>query len=734
MFCPDCGEQVQKSYRFCPKCGFKLYTLTQNKTKDVATSAHQPSATAGEKNQKEDKDQGPKGVKEEKVNPAQIKGQPESDDVDAARCGATSQDSSDNTASTATSEKEATHSPPNKTLSDGESVSTKKTQETSEEEGSSASAHESECQPYSERAPGPNVSVSTNKLTEQQTEASSDINTEDSPGAVQIPADKLCDINPGPLSNSVSSLTSTKEIGSTAPETAEKIPQECNSVANQCASVKDKDETISHTTQDLSNKIDASNGQCAFAKKTDRKDQAARDKRLNSDDLNTNKSEYPADPCQVVYTKSNEKTNTCLTERQEQQPGNRDVDVSRSPTPASPPSQSDEKAMPLVGENISKTFTELQALQTVPSSECVPVYFHAVTSKDCHLDPEKDLIFLMSAKLFGDWNNCGKQMSFTWSLGEQKYLVEQQVMIPKYMIHETIPYKYLIYKHSENCFIYETIYDKNANQLINRCLDINHEFLTHEGEWHQYDDVIYRKLKKSTWLLSSTEDIVVKGRDEAGRVMLNIIFDLLTSWNEPNVENFFLLLQQFFYTYSYPVLHDGMKRPWGLPYGEEQVKKLLKCVLEERVNPKPRKQKEPTKFLIPLYAGVVSLLIHNKYLENDMADQLSNLCDLLCLQKQPQQPFLSFWKGFASSLPDKKSVADVVEILCNKARQCHNEKWVLVIPLIHLLREESKPFEPVPAEINPQFESWSGLRYCRSSKDGYVRYVSVFLLQRFEHL
>ncbi|XP_069008985.1 E3 ubiquitin-protein ligase rnf213-alpha-like, partial [Embiotoca jacksoni] len=109
------------------------------------------------------------------------------------------------------------------------------------------------------------------------------------------------------------------------------------------------------------------------------------------------------------------------------------------------------------------------------------------------------------------------------------------------------------------------------------------------------------------------------------------------------------------------------------------------------------------------HAGLVSLLIYNKYLKDSMTDQLSTLCDLLCLPKKPHQHFLRFWEDFANPLADKNSIAESVEMLCHKARQHQIEKWVLVIPLIHLLREESKPFEPVPPVLNPQFESWTGL-------------------------
>lgn len=102
-------------------------------------------------------------------------------------------------------------------------------------------------------------------------------------------------------------------------------------------------------------------------------------------------------------------------------------------------------------------------------------------------------------------------------------------------------------------------------------LEINFVLLDFQGEWHQYDDVIYLELKKDFWLWGSAQGVVIKGRDLAGKVMLNIIFELLTTWDEPNVDNFFFLLRQFCCTYSRPVLDDGMVKPWGLPYGSEQV-------------------------------------------------------------------------------------------------------------------------------------------------------------------
>ncbi|KAM3876274.1 LOW QUALITY PROTEIN: E3 ubiquitin-protein ligase rnf213-alpha-like [Diretmus argenteus] len=266
-------------------------------------------------------------------------------------------------------------------------------------------------------------------------------------------------------------------------------------------------------------------------------------------------------------------------------------------------------------------------------------------------------------------------------------------------------------------------------------------------EWHQYDDVIYVEMKKGflgIWNNSQTaKKAVMNGRDQAGRVMLRNIFDLLTTWTKPNVENFFFLLRQFFFTYSYPLLHRGMAKPWGLPYGEEQVKVLLKGFIEEHVIPQPRQKNEnPKVFLDPLHAGVIALLLYNKYLRDSIRDQLSNLCHLLCL---PPDHVLTDWKNFTSALPDQKSVADAVEVLCNDARQDEIEKWVLVIPLIHLLRGDSKPFEPVLPVLNPQFDSWTGrknsgnnvYRDRNASLDdlmGFISSVHVDLLDILHHM
>lgn len=72
---------------------------------------------------------------------------------------------------------------------------------------------------------------------------------------------------------------------------------------------------------------------------------------------------------------------------------------------------------------------------------------------------------------------------FNRSRGDKGYLVETRVKIPKEKLHERIPYKYAVYKHSKKEFIYEAIYQEEKNDYINRCLSIKQELLTREGEF-----------------------------------------------------------------------------------------------------------------------------------------------------------------------------------------------------------------------------------------------------------
>ncbi|XP_055738567.1 E3 ubiquitin-protein ligase rnf213-alpha-like [Salvelinus fontinalis] len=364
--------------------------------------------------------------------------------------------------------------------------------------------------------------------------------------------------------------------------------------------------------------------------------------------------------------------------------------------------------------------------QQVPGSDDLTIYFHAVISKDFKLN-SNDRIFLRSGSLFGSWDINGVEMSVTRDLGKDRVLVAGRMVIPDRSKIEmrSIPYKYFVYskwngKHFDHG-TYEYIYQTNSRYIVNRCLSINQDLLTHEGEWHQYDDVIYPEPKQdvlsriTNWFQwwDNMKSTLVKGRELAGKVMLEGIFDLLRTWTEVNVRSFFSQLQQFFSTYSYPCVYDGGKTPWQLSFGEEQVRRLMKDFMEEKLDPQSQKGREKHEVFLsdPLKAGIIILIVYNKYrLKEDNRGQLSHLCQLLCLPKKPRDDFLAYWTDFTKGLPEHISVAEEVKSLCNVAREGNVVSWILVIPLLHLLRGDSKPFEPIPPTMDPPFATWAGLK------------------------
>ncbi|KAJ8390749.1 hypothetical protein AAFF_G00101290 [Aldrovandia affinis] len=141
----------------------------------------------------------------------------------------------------------------------------------------------------------------------------------------------------------------------------------------------------------------------------------------------------------------------------------------------------------------TRAFKRPQNLQEEPLADRVTVYFHAILSKDFKLNLEKDLVYLRAGEPLGTWNDVVK-MEVTRCLGQHGYLVEGHLVTSRRTVAVPIPYKYIVYKASEEGYelCYEYIYKTDAAGHVNRCLCVKDALLTQQGEWHQYDDIIWR--------------------------------------------------------------------------------------------------------------------------------------------------------------------------------------------------------------------------------------------------
>uniref|UniRef100_A0AAZ3REY3 RING-type E3 ubiquitin transferase n=1 Tax=Oncorhynchus tshawytscha TaxID=74940 RepID=A0AAZ3REY3_ONCTS len=105
-------------------------------------------------------------------------------------------------------------------------------------------------------------------------------------------------------------------------------------------------------------------------------------------------------------------------------------------------------------------------------------------------------------------------------------------------------------------------------------------------DWHQYDDIIcvepsknvLKRLKDAFW--PEQRKSVIEGREIAGKVMLESIFDLLRSWTDINFKSFLNQLNQFYQIYGNPFVYEETHKKWySLDYDEKDVSEILNVCL-----------------------------------------------------------------------------------------------------------------------------------------------------------
>lgn len=107
-----------------------------------------------------------------------------------------------------------------------------------------------------------------------------------------------------------------------------------------------------------------------------------------------------------------------------------------------------------------------------------------------------------------------------------------------------------------------------------------------KGDWHQYDDIICVQPSKGmlkslkNMLLGEQRKDLIQGRQIAGYIMLEGIFDLLREWTSINLTNFWTQLRQFFEIYAEPFVFEEKQKKWdSLGFGKEDVSKVIKVIL-----------------------------------------------------------------------------------------------------------------------------------------------------------
>ncbi|KAJ8245185.1 hypothetical protein GJAV_G00274170 [Gymnothorax javanicus] len=360
------------------------------------------------------------------------------------------------------------------------------------------------------------------------------------------------------------------------------------------------------------------------------------------------------------------------------------------------------------------------ANQQIEGSNKLTIYFHAVLSKDFKFDPNRDRIFLRAGSIIGNWEDNAVELTVSRNLGEHGFFVEGRlVTIKKEAASNSIPYKYVVYRGEKNKYKFEYIYKLDSKQTTNRCLFVKQHLLNEEGEWHQYDDIIcvepFRNILSG--VLPDQKKNVFQGREIAGRIMLETIFDLLRCWSKMNLKSFLTQLSQFYQVYSNSYVYEDGPKKWSLlEYDEEHVNGLLKEFILEMVTLQREKDNTGRRSFIkdPLKAAVIVLYICKTYNIKLDSAELSRLCVALSLPDLPKDEFVAYWLDFSGTFSCIKNLSETV-------------------------RGESAPFKPVSFADNPTYDSsWAGLRGLKSSGATFVhsqdRRAIINLMKSHSHL
>ncbi|XP_078257499.1 E3 ubiquitin-protein ligase rnf213-alpha-like isoform X2 [Rhinoraja longicauda] len=363
----------------------------------------------------------------------------------------------------------------------------------------------------------------------------------------------------------------------------------------------------------------------------------------------------------------------------------------------------------------SKEKTSSLSYTNLKPEETVTIYFHAILSKDFKFNPYEDKVVIRSGSLADNWATNILEMNVTKDLGEHGYFIEGCHSVHKDKIEKQHPYKYVVIRDnkSEFEFIYKS--DSPKGCVTDRCLVIKQHFLD-ERDWHQYDDIICAphdkgfKDKILDFVRGGKNDIK-RGKQLAGEIMVDSIFDILTTWNEKNLMNFLRQLRQFYEVYKNPMVFEGRPVSWtSLSFGVKDVQDILKDALKKMAR-HPNNQVSETKTRVQsrLRTGILILVLNEIYGLEWSNPELAEVCEFFNVQQLSANIITMEFKTLKESFYIEKKITTILKQMMVS---CINNRilgWVQVIPVLHLFGYSSNITSPFLGDNSQTEDSWAGL-------------------------
>uniref|UniRef100_UPI00398F666A E3 ubiquitin-protein ligase rnf213-alpha-like isoform X2 n=1 Tax=Pristiophorus japonicus TaxID=55135 RepID=UPI00398F666A len=339
------------------------------------------------------------------------------------------------------------------------------------------------------------------------------------------------------------------------------------------------------------------------------------------------------------------------------------------------------------GKKLSDDQNQPAAYSNLAASHQFTIHIHAIIPTEFRFDQNYDKLYIYFEN---DIVILG--VISLRNLNKNGYLVHSCLHVGPDMKGRTIRYCYALEKG--NRVIQETAV---------RVLIIPYQS---ENEWHQYDGIMnfqqpsmFSAMKHIASFGKSPEERISQSMYTGGKIMLENIFDLLTSLNQETFKQFKLQLKHFqqcrriteseWFTWVRQIHFDEVQT-------KELISEQLKKFLDPYTQPEPKKATKSKRIVKnPFVAGMLAFVICNHCsLVLDTKD-LVTICQLLKLPQKSTEEHLRDLREMTILFPTPQYTCTG---LINRCIHQEVMELVLVVPLLQWCTEHCQPPHSVSSE------------------------------------
>ncbi|XP_077980162.1 E3 ubiquitin-protein ligase rnf213-alpha-like [Glandiceps talaboti] len=369
----------------------------------------------------------------------------------------------------------------------------------------------------------------------------------------------------------------------------------------------------------------------------------------------------------------------------------------------------------------NKTDTNIPLALRDDSPKKMKVIFHVLMSEDFKFDPSKDKAIIRAGLPalggFSCSNGCVVMKPVNKREIAGKFIEMEGTLevLPYHLKSKAIEYKYAVIR-GDSCIWEYT--DKEKDRIVNRKMWIPNEYCVAGGEWHRYDDIMYCG-HDSSGFFGFVRDMWDKLKN-SGVLQRNKV--MATKHFFPDWEGFCVTegrsgkaIDAITQVIQVSNAVEGNMNINHIKFHEVLLEYLQKKIKSYDGIEKKTSENANAGVLRLSSSLAITYLIWRYDLYKDLSSrEVSLLFQALIIQPDMDKKKCVDYEGVAHHFPAKarRELVTALEYLCNKCMDDNiifNPKWLYCIPVLHFLKEESKPFQvPDYSRKHPQ-ELWWGV-------------------------